>query len=118
MVLGLMGAYGWSGQQNGNSVSHSNSNDDQKQIIAPQKSKWSAAEIILLTFAIIYLIFWLMMIVSAFTSTTQRGVSEKLFSVFWALLLPEVWLFAHGVDSAREGVSFFGALPAVPYQAT
>jgi hypothetical protein len=108
MVLCLLGATSMSGVQNENSNGNSNSKNKQ--------SKWTTAEIVMLTFAIIYLIFWLLMVVSAFTCTAKRGVSEKMFSIFWALLLPEVWLFAHGVDSAREGVSFFGTLPAIPFQ--
>lgn len=98
-VVALMGAYNWPSTEN------------QKK--SKDKHTWTAAEIVMLIFVIIYFIFWLLMIISSFTCTANRGMSEKLFSIFEALVLPEVWLFQHGINASQQQVSFFGALPKI-----
>ena len=106
MVIALFGTYSQLPTTN------KNGNKTEKK----PKQKWTGAQIAFLIFAILYLIFWLVMVTSAFTSTAQRGTSEKLFSGFEALLLPEIWLFQHGINASQENVGFFSPLPEMPFR--
>lgn len=113
MTLILLGSYGLVAAP----VTTSSSNGKQKhrtpqELFVNSNQKWTGIEIAMVTLMAIYLVFWITMITSAFTSTKNRPTAEQLFSVFEALLLPEIWLFQHGINASQEGSSFFEALPA------
>ena len=110
MVVGFAATYSQlpTTNQNGNNKTEKKNNKS--------KQKWTGAQIAFLIFAILYLIFWLIMVISAFTCTARRGTPERLFSIFESVFLPEVWLFQHGINASQENVGFFSPLPQIPFQ--
>ncbi len=122
MVLALFGGYSLAAMPTSYGAPNGNSSTTKQQHRTPQdllvqgnnQRKWTGVEIAMVIFMVIYLVFWVLMITSAFTSTSRRSSTEQIFSVFEALILPEVWLFQHGIGASQVNTAFFSPMPALP----
>lgn len=114
MTLILLGSYNMAmnGANKGQNGQNGQKHRTPQEIFTNSHQKWTGVEIAMVTLMAIYLVFWITMITSAFTSTRNRATAEQVFSVLEALCLPEVWLFQHGINASQENASFFGALPS------
>lgn len=76
------------------------------------KKQWSPWETFLMVLFIALIIFYIVVVIFAVYTASNRTGSEMIWSGFMALFIPEVWICYHGIDATRMGKGFFEKLPA------
>lgn len=72
-----------------------------------KKKQWSAWDFLVLTSIILGVVLYVVLIATAAYTTSNSSGYEMFWSISFAILVPEIYVFYHGIDAARLGISFF-----------